>query len=117
MIESVFRSSPLLTTFGETITPSSQYDADVDVDDDVVPFTIFFREHHETLVSTCLDARVLRACYRTLLGHHECIIDKGKLVILLLLIRRRRRRARESQQRQIWVRPIFQRRRQVFVFF
>ena len=35
---------------------------DVDIDDDVVPFTIFFRERQETLVSTCLDTRALSAC-------------------------------------------------------
>ena len=56
----------------DAVKPSSQYDADVDVDvdadadadadDDVVPFTIFFRERQETLVSTCLDTRALSAC-------------------------------------------------------
>ena len=37
-------------------------DVDTDANDDVIPFTIFFRERHETLVSTCRDTQEPSAC-------------------------------------------------------
>ena len=45
------------TTLTLTMTMTLDVDTDADANDDVVPFTIFSRERHETLVSTCLDTR------------------------------------------------------------
>ena len=59
---SLVHNTTLTLTLTLTMTLDVDIDADADADDDVVPFTIFFRERQETLVSTCLDTRALSAC-------------------------------------------------------
>ncbi len=59
---SLVHNTTLKLTLTLTMMVDVDTDADADANDDVVPFTVFFRERHETLVSTCRDTQALSAC-------------------------------------------------------